>query len=53
MNYNETTLADAVVARLDCKDERSKHVLSSLIRSLHTFVRDVKPTEDEWLQYSL
>ena len=48
MNYNEKTLEDAVVARLDCKDARFKNVMTSLIRNLHTFVREVEPSEEEW-----
>ncbi len=50
MNYSEATLADAVVSRLDCNDERFKSVMTSLIRSLHAFVREVEPTEEEWLK---
>lgn len=50
MNYTEQTLADAVVARLDCEDERFKKVMSSLIRNMHAFVREVEPTEEEWLK---
>ena len=48
MNYNEKTLADAVVSRLDCKDARFQNVMTSLIRNLHTFVREVEPSEEEW-----
>ena len=49
MNFDETSLSDAAVARLEqCKDPRFKVVMSSLIRHLHAFVRDVEPTEQEW-----
>jgi hypothetical protein len=48
MSYTEKNLADAVVSRLDCKDERFKNVMTSLIRNLHAFVREVEPSEDEW-----
>jgi len=48
MNYSETTLADAVIARLDTQDPRFKSVMTSLIRHLHSFVREVEPTEEEW-----
>ncbi len=48
MSCAEKKLADAVVARLDCKDERFKNVMTSLIRNLHTFVSEVEPSEDEW-----
>ncbi len=50
MNFSEATLADAVVSRMDCEDERFKSVMTSLIRSLHAFVREVEPTEEEWLK---
>jgi len=49
MNFDEASLSDAAVARLDaCSDPRFKHVMTSLIRHLHSFVRDVEPTEQEW-----
>jgi hydroxyquinol 1,2-dioxygenase len=48
MNYTEASLADAVIARLDSKDARFKGVMTSLIKHLHSFVRDVEPTEEEW-----
>ena len=48
MNYDEQTLTDAAVARLDCTDARFQKVMTSLIRNLHTFVREVEPSEDEW-----
>lgn len=50
MSYNHS-LTDAVVDRLaQCQDPRFKQVLTSLIRHLHSFVREVEPTEAEWLQ---
>jgi hydroxyquinol 1,2-dioxygenase len=40
---NETQLTDAVLARLaGCKNDRVKQVMTSLIRHLHEFVREVK-----------
>ena len=34
----------------DAKFERFKYVMHSLIRHLHTFVREVQLTEEEWLE---
>jgi hydroxyquinol 1,2-dioxygenase len=51
MNFDETTLTDAAVARLNqCTDPRLKEIMSSLIRHLHAFVRDIEPSEAEWFQ---
>jgi hydroxyquinol 1,2-dioxygenase len=48
-NIDQRNITDAVIARLaDCKDARLKEVMSSLIRHLHGFVRDVHLTEAEW-----
>eukprot|EP01037_Dinobryon_pediforme_P024193 gene24193-25911_t len=42
-------LTQAVLQRLsECDDPRFKEVMSSLIQHLHSFVRDVKLTEQEW-----
>jgi hydroxyquinol 1,2-dioxygenase len=43
-------LAEAVVARMhECEDPRFKEVMSSLVRHLHAFAREVKLTPDEWM----
>ena len=42
-------LTDAVVATIQGTDDaRLKQVVTSLIRHVHSFIRDVEPTEDEW-----
>ncbi|WP_203590987.1 intradiol ring-cleavage dioxygenase [Streptomyces sp. SID13031] len=42
-------LTDAVVASFDGSgDERTKTVLSALVRHLHAFAREVELTEEEW-----
>lgn len=47
--YNETTVTQAVIDSLaHCDDPRFKQVMTSLIRHLHDFIRDVDLTEDEW-----
>lgn len=48
-NINEHTITDAVLARMDgCDNPRFKLVMSSLIRHLHDFAREVHLTEAEW-----
>jgi hydroxyquinol 1,2-dioxygenase len=48
--FSEDTLTEAVIERLaECDDPRFKTVMTSLIRHLHAFVRDVELTEGEWL----
>jgi hydroxyquinol 1,2-dioxygenase len=42
-------LTDAVVASFEgSEDERTKTILSALVRHLHAFAREVELTEDEW-----
>ncbi len=49
--FNEDTLTDAVIARLkDAKNPRFKQVMSSLVKHLHAFARDVELTEEEWFE---
>jgi len=45
----EANLTDAVLAKLEgTTDPRFKQIMSSLIRHLHAFVREVELTEREW-----
>ncbi len=49
-NLTEHNLTDAVVARLiECDDPRLKQVMTSLIKHLHDFVREIEPTPQEWM----
>src|SRR3954468_9370246 len=42
--------AQAVVARMaECKDERFRQIMSSLVKHLHAFAREVDLTPDEWM----
>ncbi|MCP5266978.1 MAG: intradiol ring-cleavage dioxygenase [Burkholderiaceae bacterium] len=51
MKFEEGKLTDAVLARMqDCDDPRFKTIMTSLIRHLHDFVRDVELTEGEWFE---
>lgn len=48
--FDEASITAAVIGRLsDCNDPRFVRVMSSLVRHLHDFIRDVKLTESEWL----
>jgi protocatechuate 3,4-dioxygenase beta subunit len=49
-NLTEATVTDAVLATLaGAPDPRLREVAASLVRHLHAFVREVEPTEAEWL----
>ena len=48
--FDEKSITAAVLARMDqCEDARFKQVMTSLITHLHDFVREVKLTEEEWI----
>ena len=48
-NLTEANLTGAVVSKLEsATDLRFKHVMTSLIKHLHAFVREVELTEEEW-----
>ena len=48
--FSEQNLTDAVIERLaECDDPRFKTMMTSLIRHLHDFVREVELTEAEWM----
>ena len=47
----ETTLTQTVLERFaGCPDARFKTIMNSLVTHLHAFVRDVRLTDDEWMQ---
>lgn len=49
-DLTEDNLTDAVLASLsNTQNARLKTVMTSLIKHLHAFIRDVEPTDDEWL----
>ena len=49
--FNEDNLTQAVIARLaKVKDARFKKVMTSAIKHLHAFARDVQLTEEEWFE---
>ena len=50
-NFNEKTLTAEVLKRISrTPDKRLKEVMGSFIRHLHAFVREVRPTQDEWFR---
>ena len=49
-DLTEENLTDAVIASLqNSKDPRYREIMTSLIRHLHGFIREVKPTDEEWM----
>ena len=49
-DFNEQTITQAVIDQFKSKDPRLQEILTSLVRHLHDFIRDVEPTEAEWFQ---
>ena len=48
-NLTEGNITEAVIKAIEeTKDPRAKEVISSLIRHLHAFVKDVRLTQAEW-----
>ncbi len=48
--FTEDTSAETVLARLsECPDGRLSEVMSSVIRHLHAMVKEVEPTQEEWM----
>jgi hydroxyquinol 1,2-dioxygenase len=48
-NFNEDTITRAVVERIgSAADPRVRQVSEALVRHLHAFVREVRPTQKEW-----
>jgi hydroxyquinol 1,2-dioxygenase len=49
--FNEDTLTAAVVERfLQSKDERFREIITSAVKHLHAFAREVRLTEEEWFE---
>ena len=48
-DFTETNLTEEVISRMSGKtDPRLKQIMTSLIRHMHDFVREVELTEEEW-----
>jgi hydroxyquinol 1,2-dioxygenase len=49
--FSEKKLTGEVLRRIrNTKNPRLKQVMTSFIRHMHAFVRDVKPTQEEWFK---
>jgi len=49
--FNEDNLTDAVIARLkDVENPRFKQLMTSLVKHVHAFAREVELTEEEWFE---
>jgi protocatechuate 3,4-dioxygenase beta subunit len=49
--FTEATLTEAVIARLkEVGDPRFRQIMTSAIKHLHAFARDVQLTEEEWFE---
>jgi hydroxyquinol 1,2-dioxygenase len=50
-NFTEETLTAEVLRRLaSTPDPRLKQVMTSMVKHLHAFVREVRPTQEEWFE---
>lgn len=49
--FTEETLTEAAIARLkDAKNPRLREIMTSAIKHLHAFAREVELTEEEWFE---
>jgi len=49
--FSEKTLTAEVLKRVSkAPDKRTRQVMQSLVKHLHAFVREVRPTQEEWFQ---
>lgn len=48
-DFTEQNISDAVLAQIKAENSRLQQIMTSLIRHLHDFIRDIEPTEAEWL----
>lgn len=50
-NLDQNTITEAVLARhAECTSPRLKKVMTSLVKHLHAFAREVELTEEEWFK---
>jgi len=48
-DFNEVTATAAVIERMEnCRDERLKQIMTSVVTHLHAIVKEVEPTFEEW-----
>jgi catechol 1,2-dioxygenase len=46
--FEEAKSVEAVTSRLACADPRFERIMTSLVKHLHGFVKEIEPTMDEW-----
>jgi len=50
-NFSEETLTAEVLHRIGkAPDARTRKIMQSLVKQLHAFVREVRPTQEEWFR---
>lgn len=50
-NINEDTITQAVLASItNCRDDRLRQIMTSLVQHLHSFAREINLTEEEWFK---
>jgi catechol 1,2-dioxygenase len=49
-NLTEDNVTEAVLRQIKTENPRLQQILTSLVKHLHAFVRDVELTEDEWFK---
>ena len=49
-DLNENNVTEAVLGQMRAPDPRLQVILESMVRHLHSFVREVEVTEDEWFE---
>ncbi len=49
-DLTDANVTDSVLRQVaGTKDERQRQIVDSFVRHLHAFIRDVEPSEEEWL----
>ncbi|MEO9904017.1 MAG: intradiol ring-cleavage dioxygenase [Nisaea sp.] len=48
--FTEENSAEVVISRMDkCEDARLKEIMAVMIRHLHAAIKEIEPTQDEWM----
>lgn len=49
--FTEANSAEVVIGRMDkCDDARLKEVVAAIVRHMHAAVKEIEPTQEEWMQ---
>ena len=49
-NLNEDNVTDVVLQKIKTDDPRLRQIMTSMVKHLHTFIREVELTEEEWFK---